>query len=135
MVTAEELGPLVPDHAGQKMSWGARIRFQLLFLRRSLRFFAARASVVDPRTTEVRLCPSLPVNMSLNFALQFVNKIKMDKGYQKIGATGCPALSRFSTECHLTSLSDIALVELSPSASALRTSSTHWSLRILVNSP
>ena len=89
MVTPEELGPLVPDHAGQKMGWGARIRFQFLFLRRSLRFFAVRASVVDPRTTEVRLCFSLPANMSLNFALQFVNKIKADKGYQKIGATGC----------------------------------------------
>ena len=47
---------------------------------------------------------------------------------------GAPLLFRFGIEYYLTSLSDIALVELSPSVSALRTYSTHWSLRILANS-
>ncbi|KIP03729.1 hypothetical protein PHLGIDRAFT_37277 [Phlebiopsis gigantea 11061_1 CR5-6] len=69
-VTVDELEPLLVDRPGEKMTWGSKFRFLFLLITHLHKFIGVRAGVVDPRTTEV------------------VNKIKKDKGYQKVGAAG-----------------------------------------------
>ena len=49
-----DLEPIMPDRAGQPMSWGVRLQFLYIYIKRIVRFYRVRASVVDPRTTEVR---------------------------------------------------------------------------------
>ncbi|KAI9510587.1 hypothetical protein F5148DRAFT_1178369 [Russula earlei] len=65
-----QLEPLMPDRAGVKISWLSVGRFIIKGLPHLPRFIANRASVVDSRVQE------------------FINKIKAEKGYDRVGAVG-----------------------------------------------
>lgn len=66
----EELLPIVPVKAGEKMSWFNTIRFRLGVLPRIHRVFAIRAAVVDPKIDA------------------FIKKVKEEHKYEFIGAVG-----------------------------------------------
>ncbi|KAF7797454.1 hypothetical protein EIP86_008651 [Pleurotus ostreatoroseus] len=66
----DELEPLMPQRVGESMSLWTKVRAGILLLSRAFRLYGVRAAVVDPRTTA------------------FVEKIKAEKKYEKIGAVG-----------------------------------------------
>jgi carboxymethylenebutenolidase len=66
----EDLEPRLPDRAGAKMTWTNTVVLLFKFLSAIPRLFANRPTVVDPRVHE------------------FINKIKSEKGYERIGAVG-----------------------------------------------
>lgn len=70
LLTPEELLPIVPVKAGERMSWWNALRFRLGILPRIHRLFAIRAAVVDPRIDA------------------FIKKVKEDHKYEFIGAVG-----------------------------------------------
>ncbi|EIM87387.1 dienelactone hydrolase endo-1-3,1,4-beta-D-glucanase [Stereum hirsutum FP-91666 SS1] len=66
----DDLEPLVPQRPGEKMTLWSKLRLVVVALTRLLRIFAVRQSVVDPRATS------------------FIEKIKAEKKYEKIGCVG-----------------------------------------------
>lgn len=54
-MTVDELEPLLPDRAGQKVSFWNYLRLVVLIVTRGYRMYGVRAAVVDARVTEVRL--------------------------------------------------------------------------------
>jgi hypothetical protein len=59
------------------------------FLSAFPRLFANRPTVVDPRVHEVRSQTRKASDYNLHaLVAQFINKIKSEKGYQRIGAVG-----------------------------------------------
>ncbi|KAI0070920.1 dienelactone hydrolase endo-1-3,1,4-beta-D-glucanase [Panus rudis PR-1116 ss-1] len=66
----EEIEPLMPHRAGQKMPWWNYLRAFFVLLPRFPRLYANRASVVDPRVES------------------FIAKIRDERKYEKVGAVG-----------------------------------------------
>jgi len=62
--------PLFPDRAGVKISWLKLMKFIIKFIPSIPRLIASRPSVVDARVHE------------------FIERIKYEKGYERIGAVG-----------------------------------------------
>jgi hypothetical protein len=84
-----KLEPLMPDRAGVKIS----LRDVALFIVKGLpslpRFFLNRPSVVDPRVHKASVpSPYALFRRTRALIIQFVKKIKSEKGYERIGAVG-----------------------------------------------
>lgn len=66
----EDLEPHMPDRAGVKLKWTTMVSIGFKVLASVPKMYANRPSVVDPRVME------------------FINKVKTEKGYERIGAVG-----------------------------------------------
>lgn len=62
-VMVDELGPLVPDRAGVKISFMSWLRLLVLGITHLSSFWAVRSTVVDPRIAEVPLSPVSPSDL------------------------------------------------------------------------
>ena len=86
-----KLEPLMPDRAGVKPSWLDVGLFVFKVLPSLPGFFASRPSVVDPRVHEAGVPSSSPYalyRLTRALIIQFIKKIKSEKGYERIGAVG-----------------------------------------------
>lgn len=76
-----------PRYPGEKVGFWRTLKFYLTGLMAIPGFIAARPAVVDSRAKEVR--PSVPHSQTESpIRLQFLTKIKAERGYKSIGVAG-----------------------------------------------
>jgi hypothetical protein len=79
----------MPDRAGAKLSWRDVGLFVFKVLPSIPGFIASRPSVVDPRVHEAGVpSPHALYRLTRALIIQFIKKIKAEKGYERIGAVG-----------------------------------------------
>ncbi|KAF8272180.1 Alpha/Beta hydrolase protein [Lactarius quietus] len=85
----KDLEPHMPDRAGVKIPFTKMFVILFKILASLPRLFANRPSVVDPRVHAVRsLTWEHPTPINVPLIAQFINKVKSEKGYERIGAVG-----------------------------------------------